>query len=149
LVDSRAKGAKAESDVAKVLKTHTGHDFLRVPLSGALDAKHGLKGDLYLLGNACKFCIEIKHYKDDHLTSKVLTDKNPQLIEWWKQTIREAKEIKKAPLLIFKFDRSKLFVAYDKQPESIIDFITVCVDEHLFYISELLEWLKEEKPKFV
>lgn len=148
MVDSRQKGSKAETDVAKVLNKFTGLEFLRVPLSGALDAKHGLKGDLYLL-NGCKYCVEVKHYKDDHLTSKLLTSKDPQFIIWWEQTIREAQQINKKPLLIYKFDRSKLFVAFDEMPTQIYDYITINVNDYVIYTTELNEWLTKENPKFV
>jgi len=149
MVDSRAKGAKAETDVKKVLAKYSGHGWERIPLSGALDAKHGLKGDLYIPGQTVKYCVEVKHYKDDHLTSKVLTDKNPQIIEWWEQTIREAKQINKIPLLIYKFDRSKMFVAFEDMPTQMYNYITICVNDHVFHTAELNTWLKNEGPKFV
>lgn len=148
-IDSRAKGAKGENDVAKVLKAHTKLDFLRVPLSGALDAKHGLKGDLYLLGGICRYCIEVKFYAEDHISSKILTDKIPKIQTWWEQCEREAKQINKIPLLIFKFNRSKMFVAFEDLPTQIYNYITICVNDHVFHTAELNTWLKNEGPKFV
>lgn len=150
MVDSRAKGSRAENDVAKLLKQETGHDFKRVPLSGGLHASHGLKGDLYIPNSLNIFCIEVKHYKDDHLTSKVLTDKKPQLIEWWEQTIREAAQVSRKPLLIFKFDRSKMFVAFKDMPNTTnyrCSFMSI--DGHEFYVAKLEDWLKYEQPRFV
>jgi hypothetical protein len=41
----------------------------------------------------------------------VLTSKNPQLIEWWKQAVRQGIQVDMEPILFFKFDRSKWFVA--------------------------------------
>jgi Holliday junction resolvase len=149
MVDSRAKGARAESDIAKVLKTKTGLDFKRVPLSGGLHASHGLKGDLYLANSLNIYCIEIKHYKDDHLTSKILTDKTPQIIEWWVQTIREAAQVSRKPVLIYKFDRSKIFVAF-KEPPSTDDYryAFLNIDGHQFFTAKLEDWLDHEKPRF-
>ena len=112
MVDSRQKGRTAETNAKKELIKLTGLGWERTPLSGALSAKHKLKGDLYVPDVRVKYCVEVKHYKDDHLTSKILTNKNPQLQQWWEQTAREAKEIDKEPLLIFKFDRSKWFAAF-------------------------------------
>ena len=150
MVDSRAKGSRAENDVAKALKAATGHDFKRVPLSGGLHASHGLKGDLYIPNSLNIFCIEVKHYKDDHLTSKVLTDKDPQLLEWWKQTIREAAQVSRKPLLIFKFDRSKMFVAFKDMPNTTnYRCMFIQVDTHEFYVAKLEDWLKHEQPRFV
>ena len=111
--DSRAKGRTAELKGRDELRKLTGLTWERIPASGALDAKHGLKGDLYIPLKDNRYCVEVKHYKDDHLTSKLLTGKNPQLIEWWNQTNRQAKQVNKEPLLLFKYDRSKWFVAYD------------------------------------
>lgn len=149
MVDSRQKGAKAESDLVKKLSDYTGHVFKRIPMSGALDAVHGLKGDLYIPGSLNIYCIEVKHYKDDHLTSKVLTDKDPQLIEWWKQTIREAAQISRKPLLVFKFDRSKWFVGYKDMPTADYNYTYISVNGHEFFTAKLDDWLKNEQPKFV
>lgn len=112
MIDSRAKGRAAETSAKKELIKLTGLGWERTPLSGALSAKHKLKGDLYVPDTAIKYCVEVKHYKDDHLNSKVLTSKDPQLKLWWEQTVRESLEIDKQPLLIFKFNRSKWFVAF-------------------------------------
>ena len=148
-IDSRAKGARAETEVAKVLKSKTGLDFKRVPMSGGLHESHQLKGDLYLVNSLNIFCIEVKHYKDDHLTSKVLTDRNPQLLEWWKQTVREAAQISRKPLLIYKFDRSKLFVAFKDMPNSNYNFVFVSVNGLEFYTAKLEDWLRYVQPRFV
>ena len=111
MVDSRQKGARAESALKKVLRDATGLNFQRTPGSGALNETHKLKGDIYIPNEKNNYCIEVKHYKDDHLTSKLLTSKNPQLIEWWKQAVRQAEQVDMKPILFFKFDRSKWFMA--------------------------------------
>ena len=110
MVDSRQKGARAEAGLVSQLKKDTNLNWKRVPGSGALDAAHGLKGDVYVPNEKNFWCIEVKHYKDNHLTSKVLTDKTPQLLEWWKQAVRQGEQTTKDPILFFKFDRSKWFV---------------------------------------
>ena len=46
VVDSRAKGARGEYLVRDLLREHTGLQFERVPMSGALEY---LKGDLLSL----------------------------------------------------------------------------------------------------
>ncbi len=152
MVDVRAKGAKAETDVRDVLRKATKLMWERTPGSGALDPKHLLKGDLYIPGKENLYCVEVKHYAEDHITSQLLTSKNPQIIEWWEQAIRQGKQVDRKPLLIFKFNRSKMFVAHQDMP-SYIDanyrtlYITACGYE--FYISTLLEWLEHEQPKFI
>lgn len=113
MIDSRQKGRTAELKCRDELRKLTNLTWERTPMSGALSAKHKLKGDLYVPGENIKYCVEVKHYADDHLTSKILTGKDPQIKKWWDQTIREAIEINKEPLLIFKFNRSKWFAAFN------------------------------------
>jgi len=149
MVDSRVKGATGETKVRDVLRQYTKLQWERVPGSGALDHKHGLKGDLYVPGKVNRYCVEVKNYKDDHLTSKILTSKNPQLIEWWEQTLRESKQVGKKPLLIFKFDRSKLFVAYQDFPPDSLAFLGIHTDEHDFYVSMLEDLLLLHQPRFI
>ena len=133
MVDSRQKGARAEAALKKVLRDATGLNFQRTPGSGALAPTHMLKGDIYLPNTANRFCIEVKHYKDDHLTSKILTSKTPQLLEWWKQAVRQGKQVEMQPLLFFKFNMSKWFMAtlmeMDTETEIIIKY-----EEHNFSV---------------
>lgn len=150
MVDSKEKGARAELLVRDTLRKHTGLQFERTPLSGALDARYGLKADLYIPNAINIYAIEIKHYREDHISSKILTDKNPQLIKFWEQTIREAKETNKVPLLIFKFDRSKLFVAFNNIiPNGNYSYLYHECENHDFYISLLEDWLIHESPAFI
>ena len=146
MVDPRAKGSKAETVIRDALRKATGLSWERTPGSGALDPKHKLKGDLYVPDAANLYCVECKHYADDHLTSKVLTDKSPQLLEWWAQAVRQGEQVGRKPLLIFKFDRSKLFVAYNDMPTSGLK--NVLVNDTIF-ISLLEDWITNEKPKFI
>jgi len=112
MIDSRAKGRTAELKCRDELRKLTGLQWERTPMSGALGAQHKLKGDLYVPDTKTKYCVEVKHYKDDHLCSKILTSMNPQFFQWWEQAVREGKQIDKEPLLVFKHDRSKWFVAF-------------------------------------
>jgi hypothetical protein len=149
VVDSRAKGARTETTVRDLLKKHTNLGWERVPGSGALDPKHLLKGDLYVPGRTNLYCTEVKGYAEDHLTSALLSGKNPQLIEFWKQSVRQGLQVNKKPLLIFKFDRSKVFAAYQDMPSNSYRYLFVSVDTHEFYVSLLEDWLTHEQPQFV
>ncbi len=147
MVDSREKGARAEAALVKLLKQHTKHNWKRVPGSGALHEDHGLKGDVYVPNEHNYYAIEVKHYKDCQLTSKVLTDKNPMLLQWWEQAERQAKQTDKKPILFFKHDRSKWFVAFSNQdtvfwtsaPKSLMinDKIVVLVFEEFIQRSRI------------
>lgn len=149
MVDSRAKGARAETVMRDKLRELSGLKWERVPSSGALDPKHGLKGDLYVPNQANLWVVEVKHYADDHLTSKVLTDKDPQLIEWWEQAVRQGSQVNKIPLLIFKFDRSKIFCAFSDLPTGLYDHFSICAKGHYLNVALLEDWYREEKPKFI
>lgn len=150
-MDSRAKGARAETDAIKILKEHTNLNFKRVPLSGGLDASHGLKGDLYIPNSLNIYCIEVKHYESDHLTSKVLTDKTPQLEAWWLQTLRESAQISRKPLLLYKFNRSKWFAAWKDMPtlDDHYRYVMININGMQFFTAKLEDWLQYEQPRFV
>lgn len=149
MVDPRAKGARGETVVRDALRKLTGHQWERTPGSGALDAKHSLKGDLYIPNSSNKYCVEVKNYEEDHLTSKYLTSTKPQLSIWWEQTVRESAQVNKKPCLIFKFNRSKLFVAFqtDTHLETSSRFVYLSHDK--IYVMLLEDWIKDCKPEWV
>ena len=152
VVDSRQKGARTETLARDMLRKHTGLNWERVPGSGALDPKHQLKGDLYIPGQNNRFCVEVKGYAEDHINSGLLTHKTPQLIEWWQQTDRQARQVDKLPLLIFKYDRSKLFVAtvaYDLDMLENRWLLYSNGGDYEFYIMLLEDWLNGPTIKFI
>lgn len=149
MVDSRAKGARGETVIRDILRKHTNLQWERVPASGALDPKHGLKGDLYVPNEKNLYVVEVKNYEEDHLTSKILSGKSPQLLEFWKQTVRQGKQVDKLPLLMFKFDRSKVFNAFEAMPTHSYPYVFINVQGYEFYVSLLEDWLEYEKPIFI
>lgn len=150
MVDSRDKGARTETAVKKLLKEYTRLNWERVPGSGALDPKHMLKADLYVPGRTNLYAVEVKGYKEDHLTSAVLTHKSPQLLEFWEQSVRQGMQVDKKPLLIYKYDRSKVFVAFESAPSTDnYSYMYVNANGWNFYTSLLEDWLNHEKPLFV
>lgn len=150
MVDPRAKGARTETTVRDTLRKLTGLNWERVPGSGALDPKHQLKGDLYVPGRTNLYAVEVKGYAEDHINSTLLTGKNPQLLEFWKQAVRQGQQVSKKPLLIFKFDRSKIFVAFEDLPVTMAyRCILVSIDGYDFYVALLEDWIKFDQPQFV
>lgn len=148
MVDSREKGARAESAVRDELRRLTGLAWERTPGSGALNEKHKLKGDLYIPDSKNLYCVEVKHYAEDHFTSALLTGKNPQIIEWWSQALRQGKQVDRKPLLIFKHDRSKLFCIFDDMPTAEYRYVFCNILGHEFYISKLEDFIVNERPNF-
>ena len=149
VLNPRDKGARAETTVRDKLRELSGLQWERVPSSGALDPKHGLKGDLYVPNEKCLYCVEVKHYAEDHLTSKVLTDKNPQLLTWWEQAVRQGHQVNKIPLLIFKHDRSKIFAAFEDVPTGTYRHFYICNNGYEFFVALLEDWYTHEQPKFI
>ena len=145
MVDSRAKGARGEYLVRDMLREHTGHQFERVPSSGALEY---LKGDLYVPHAKNKFCIEVKNYAESPLTDKIFTaSKTNYLIQWWTKLVRQADSGNQEPLLFFKYNRSPVFVATKVSPESTDHYIFISFLGCFVLLAE--EWLKEEKVEFL
>ena len=150
MVDPRAKGARTESLARDALRKHTNLTWERVPGSGALDPKHQLKGDLYVPGRTNLYAVEVKGYAEDHINSTLLTGKNPQLLEFWKQATRQGHQVNKKPLLIFKFDRSKLFVAFEDMPSHTgYRCLLINIEGFEFFVALLEDWLNFEQPQFV
>ena len=149
MVDPRAKGARGETQVRDLLRLHTKLQWERTPGSGALDEKHGLKGDLYVPNKENLFCVEVKNYEEDHLTSSVLTGKEPQLIVWWEQAVRQGRQVSRKPLLIFKFNRSKIFAGFQDMPYGPYRYMFIDAKGHGFYTALLEDWLTIDKPVFV
>jgi len=149
MVDVRTKGATAESKIRDELRKATGLKWERTPGSGALDPKHGLKADLYVPGEYNYYAIECKHYKDSHINHLLINGKNPQLIEWIAQTFRQANQVNKKPLLVFKHDRSILYCAFTDLPESGYPFIFVNKNGYEFYVSSLSDYIEFNKPIFI
>jgi len=144
MVDSRAKGARGEYLVRDMLREHTGHQFERVPSSGALEY---LKGDLYVPHAKNKYCIEVKNYADSPLSDKIFTaPKTNNLIQWWRKLVYQAEGGNQLPMLFFKYNRSPVFVVADFKPEGT---------EYMYisglncYVSLAEEWLTTEEVEFL
>lgn len=150
MVDPREKGARAEIKVRDHLRSLTKLNWERVPGSGMLDAVHKLKGDLYIPETKNRFCVEVKHYEEDHLTSKILTQKTSVFIEWWIQAVTQAEKVNQMPLLIFKHNRSPLFVATNIFPslDAEYRYLMIRIDNSEVYVSLLDDWVNNENISF-
>ena len=145
MVDSRAKGARGEYLVRDMLREHTGHQFERVPSSGALEY---LKGDLYVPHAKNKFCIEVKNYAESPLTDKLFTaSRTNNLIQWWSKLLRQAATGNQEPLLFFKYNRSPVFVGTEIAPKETTHYIYISWLGCFVLLAE--EWLTKEKVKFL
>lgn len=136
---SKLKGSAYEAKIKDRLNSEFPQiQFERVPLSGAISY---LKGDIWTPHDTAKWpwCVEAKHYANLEWNN-LLTAKTTDIIGFWKQTLREAETMKKRPLLIFRWNRSKDFVAYDDFIE-IDSFIRVKSFGYDFKIALFDDWL--------
>lgn len=141
---SKAKGSAFEAKIAKIFTEEFGKEFKRVPLSGALE---WMKGDIVCIKDTAWFpyTIEAKHYKEINWNS-LLTAKSSDMFSFWEQTVREAKVMDKKPLLVFRWDRSKDYVAFDDDTP-VINYIEVSSFGLKFKICLLEEWLETIKKQ--
>jgi len=145
MVDSRAKGARGEYLVRDMLREFTGHQFERVPSSGALEY---LKGDLYVPHAKNKYCIEVKNYEASPLSDKIFTaPKTNNLIKWWNKLEKQADQGDQKPLLFFKYNRSPVFVVTERPPKETKQYMFICFLECFILLAE--EWLEKEKVEFL
>ena len=68
------------------------------------------------------------------------------MLTFWKQTLREAEVMEKKPLLIFRWNRSKDFIAFDDDLK-VEHYVEVKSFGYHFKITLLEEWIKKTKPK--
>lgn len=147
MVDARAKGARGENLVKDLLIKHTKLPWVRTPLSGALDVKYQMKGDLMLPNSANRFCIEVKNYKESPLSDKIFTSKTNNLILWWEKLKKQSSECNQDPLLFFKYDRSKIYVVTDIFPDVVEKYIYISWLDCYIILAE--EWLGKEDVKWL
>jgi hypothetical protein len=141
MVNPRQKGKIGEALVKKLLENKTGLEFSYTPGSGS----GKIKGDLHIEGRKNVFCIEIKNYAESPLNDKILTSKTNDFVQWWTKLQKQSGVLK--PLLFFKYNRSKIFVATDIRPTNVEKYIDIpwlsC------YIIECNEWLDKENIKWL
>lgn len=142
---NKAKGSAYEQKVATRLTKEFGVEFRRVPLSGSIDY---LKGDIWTPHDTAwwPYAIECKHYKDIEWNN-LLTSKTTDMLQFWRQAVREAEVMNKKPLLIFRWNRSKDFVGFDDDTE-VLSYIEVKSFGCNFKVCLLDDWLEVVKPKF-
>jgi hypothetical protein len=151
MIDTKQKGATAETKARDELRKLTGLKWERVPGSGALDPKHLLKGDLYVPGEGNLYSVEVKHYGTCQIDHSLISSINPQILVWWEQALRQGNQVNKLPLLIFKHDRSKFYVGFMEEPKNLDAYNWVFISniKGCLYLAELKDWILNEQPRFI
>jgi len=114
-VNSKAKGGAFERQMANMLNEQfQTKDFNRTPGSGAFATTHQLPEHITVAGDLItplnfKFCIECKKgYNNQTIYS--LLDYNSKIWEFIEQSEKDAKKLKKVPMIIYKQDRKDILV---------------------------------------
>lgn len=142
---SKNKGRSYEYKVRDLMTETFDSQFERVPLSGALSY---LKGDVYAPWLPdFPWCIEAKHHKEVPWNN-ILTAKSSLLFSFWEQTVREAEVMKKFPLLVYKWDRSKNFCCWNDELVNVKNFVQVNAFNQNFKMTLLDDWLIEAKKQY-
>jgi hypothetical protein len=142
---SKLKGSAYEAKIRDYLNSEFPHiEFKRMPLSGSISY---LKGDLWTPDDtkAWDYCIECKHYKSIEWNN-LLTSKTTDLLQFWRQAAREAEVMKKKPMLIFRWDRSKDFIGWDDEITTEF-YVEIKSFNCHFKIARLDEWVKAYKSQ--
>lgn len=138
---SKTKGRSFEYVVRDLFTEAFNTQFERVPLSGALAY---LKGDVYAPWKPdFPWCVEAKHHKEVPWNN-VLTAKSSLLLDFWRQTLREAQVMKKSPLLVYKWDRSKLYACWNDSI-TVPDYLHIKSGDCEFRMALLDAWLPAAK----
>jgi hypothetical protein len=106
-------GAKFERDTAKILGAWWGFPFHRTPGSGSLhwSKSNNVAGDIVTPPEAnCPYSIECKHHNSEWTLENAMMNTG-DIKHWWSQCVSDALSVDKVPMLIFKRNRSKTFVA--------------------------------------
>ena len=141
---SKIKGSAYEAKIKRYLNSHFDIEFERMPLSGSIEY---LKGDIWTPHDtaAWPYCIECKHYKDIQWNN-LLTAKTTDLLNFWRQAVREAEVMRKEPLLIFRWNRSKDFVGWSDDVEVSL-YIEIKSFGCHFKVTQLDDWVKAVKEQ--
>jgi hypothetical protein len=142
---SKLKGTAFETKIVKTLSDALGKEFKRMPLSGAISY---LKSDIWLPSDtaAWPFSVECKHYAEIEWNN-LLTAKSTEIHDFWRQVYKDATTMNKKPLLIFRWNRSKDFAAYDDFSIECDTYLEVNAFGHKFRIALLSDWLDAYKKK--
>ncbi len=108
-INSRAKGNKAERDLAKQFKEWTGKDFARTPSSGGLSWQNSMvSGDIVCTteGHFFPFSVEVKFHKEIDTNNLLVGKKDSKIVEFWKQCKHDAQKAKrkKIPILLMRYN---------------------------------------------
>ena len=135
MTNSKDKGNRGEVLVRTELRARTGLNFEKTPHSGALSIE-GMKGDLYLPNQRNEYTIEVKNYESDGFGSHLLEGKG-DFLRWWQQAVAAAKVNKNIPMVIYRWNRSKMYCALPNTVQTGVGNKIVTIHCSIYLLSEL------------
>lgn len=109
---ARTKGSNFERKTAKSFGGWWNAEFHRTPGSGSLhwSSSNNVAGDVVTPTEAnFPFVIECKDHKDNWTLESVVLNKS-DVKNWWAQVVNDAISVNKVPMLVFKRNRSDIFI---------------------------------------
>jgi Holliday junction resolvase len=155
-VNGRAKGKGAERELCKILSTHLGGSFMRVPSSGAMvggSNKHRLanmsntqgrafKGDIIPPDHLPNLYVEVKSYKEFRFHQLLQPEGCIQLNSWIQQCL-EGTEPTDNWMICFKISQKGWFVALPYNSGYKLDnHVQYTSYNGSIVITEMTSWLK-------
>lgn len=145
VINSKNKGSVFERNVVKLLEHHfPDKKFGRSNGSGAMvggtnsryaknydsRALELITSDIVCTNGSFDYTIEAKSYKEfDGLTK--LIDKSSKIYLWFEQSCRDSKMINKQPLLIFKFNHTKVYLVTFDSNFTEMSFNYIYLDKNI------------------
>jgi len=120
-INSKKKGSSVERQVAKLMSAWWGEEFSRSPSSGMFATTHAtalsslgvdIAGDL-ICPSDFPFNVEVKARKSIDLFDAARNGKQSEIWGWWEQSVRDANQTKKFPLVIFKENNKQFYCMID------------------------------------
>ena len=142
MVNPRQKGNRGEQQVIAILDRVTQEKWEQTPGSGS----GKIKGDLRVHGKHNIFCVEVKFYKNVGFDAKIFTQKSNNFFKWWRKICKQAQQMKQEPLLVFRENHGKFFVATVRQPKNTLRYMHIAWLGA--YVLILEYWLDKEEIKF-
>ena len=161
MVDSRGKGNRGEYKVRDLLQKWWGKEFVKTPKSGGFATKQFRKdwnagADVTTADPTFPFSVEVK-WQEKWDLDMLLTAPHNKVWGWWEQTLRQARDVDKWPLLVFKRNRRPWLVMMREMPDMTnaqLNFITraqmrvIDTDGEYAYIMLFDDLLDEEVAKW-
>ena len=142
MVNPRQKGNRGEQQVIAILDRVTQEKWEQTPGSGS----GKIKGDLRVHGKHNIFCVEVKFYKNVGFDAKIFTQKSNNFFQWWSKICKQAQQMKQEPLLVFRENHGKFFVATVREPKNTLRYMHIAWLGA--YVLILEDWLDKEEIKF-